>query len=131
MSGEYENAIVPAKNPGERRVRKTAASQAFMSASTALEPSHTLSNESPFEIESLTELGARGSEIEHELGVLPRDDFIAPVESERALGESRHIGVGGSYRDRINGNAESAGFRLYGAGVDMRLPESRRRGKRR
>lgn len=131
MSGEYENAIVPAKNPGERRVRKTAASQAFMSASTALEPSHTLSNESPFEIESLTELAPAEAKSNTNWAFCPRDDFIAPVESERALGESRHIGVGGSYRDRINGNAESAGFRLYGAGVDMRLPESRRRGKRR
>ena len=56
LSDEYENAIEPAKNPGERSVRKTAASQAFMRASTALEPSHTLSNESPFEIAILTEL---------------------------------------------------------------------------
>ena len=61
LSGEYENAIVPAKNPGERRVRKTAASQAFMRASTMPEPAETLSNESPFEIESFTDFAPAGA----------------------------------------------------------------------
>lgn len=56
LSGEYENAIVPAKKPGERNVRITAASHAFIKAFKVVGAEQTCSCDVPFVIVSFTAL---------------------------------------------------------------------------